>query len=129
MTCFVYSTLAAGVKYTFYEERGGRPEVVKEIHIKGGAGVVPKRGEILTKMGVRTEISDEDYELLKGHHTFQTHLKNECVVVQKSTPLNSGKENPEKVARDMGKDKSAPKVPADYPASKDPMKPTPVPVR
>jgi hypothetical protein len=111
--------MASGVDYTFYEkDEAGHPRVVHTIKIKGGAAVASLKshnGQVDTKMGMRTEVTDSDRDLLMTHPTFKTHLKNNCVMIADK------KENPDKVAKDMGKDKSAPKTPKDYTDTNSPM--------
>lgn len=74
---FIYSTLASDVTYTFWKSKdnpGGPSVKEREITIKGGANVADKYG--VSVKGKVTQISGEDYELLKKHKVFAKHKKN-----------------------------------------------------
>lgn len=73
----------------------GQKTVQKSILIKGGANVMDKH-TMTTPNGVVTEISDEDWEVLKEHSAFQRHMKAGFM-----EPLKE-----EKKARKSAKDKS-----------------------
>ncbi len=108
----VFSKMSSSVDYVDWIAGGADlPTRGKSVFIKGGHGVAGKN--LITPLGVHTEISQEDAEILKRNHVFQTHLKNGSVVIQKS------KADPEKVVADMGADDpSAPLTPTDFEAGK-----------
>lgn len=54
--------------------QNGQKMVKKSILIKGGANVIDKT-TMTTPNGVVTEISDEDWEILKEHTAFKRHMK------------------------------------------------------
>ena len=104
----VFSKMSASVKYIDWIKGGADlPSQGKTVFIKGGAGVATKH--LITPLGVHTEVTPEEAEILKRNHVFQLHLKNGAVVIQES------KADPEKVVGDMGADDpSAPLTPADF---------------
>ena len=104
----VFSKMSASVKYVDWVKGGADlPFHGKSVFIKGGAGIASKH--LITPLGVHTEITPEEAEILKRNHVFQTHLKNGSVVIQESNA------DPEKVVGDMGADDpSAPLTPADF---------------
>lgn len=119
---YVYSTLAAHVKYTRYHKQKIKlipgmapkisevPIVEKFVLIKGRAGVAPPGIRRLeTPQGVVTQVSDEELELLQANEVFQTHLKNGFVQVRSESV------HPEVVVADgmESRDVSAPLVEAD----------------
>lgn len=73
----------------------GQKVVKKSILIKGGANVMDK-STMTTPKGVVTEISDEDWEVLKEHTAFKRHLERGFMEVMKE----------EKKARRSSKEKS-----------------------
>lgn len=104
----IYSTMTAGVNYSFYEKRGGDSVVRNHvISIKGGAGLATKH--LVTPLGVPTVISDEDYELLKKHPLFKEQQAKGFI------KLDDKKEVEAAVADMKLRDGSAPLVPQDIP--------------
>lgn len=99
---YIYSTLSQSTAYTLYKERtpGSIPQAIKAVTLNAGANVIDKA--LVTPYGVVTQVSAEDYELLKENRSFKTHVAGGFLKVSKS------KTDPEKVAKDMTpKDKSA----------------------
>lgn len=113
MAKYVYTTLASPHAYTFYKPGpGGRPIISHSVHIKGGGGVAELSGSgrnIITPLGVRTEVNDDDFAMLMTHPVFKRHLSRGHITVdERKTNANS-------VARNhLKKDTSAPKTPDDY---------------
>ena len=112
----IYSTLTNDVNYGIYDydtptaagHRNAR--LVRGILIKGGTNVaipVKRRGgEPETPIGVRTEVSKEDYELLLQDSVFQGHVDRGFIRVEQK------KFDPEKAAAKMDlKDLSRPRTP------------------
>lgn len=91
----VYSTLANDNRYVRYAANpyGGARTVEHSVLIKGGSGINKKN--IGTPIGVHTAISEEDFEWLKEDYSFNQHIKNGYITVQKHDV------NPEVVAADM----------------------------
>lgn len=115
MTYYVYSTLSSHQIYTNYQpvEEGNRDPFPKKVHsvtIKGQAGLAKGRApEIITPRGVRTEITDDDYEALKQNPIFKIHFDNKHVSVEQI------KANANKVAdNELEPDVSRPRVPEDF---------------
>jgi hypothetical protein len=121
---YVYSTLAAHVKYTRYHKQEVKlslvpgvapkiteaPIVEKFVLIKGRAGVAPPGVRKLeTPLGVVTQVNDDELELLEANEVFQTHVKNGFIQIR------SDNVSPEvAVAAGMeSRDVSAPIVEAD----------------
>jgi hypothetical protein len=123
MPKYIYSTLSCDNKYVRYVPvTPANKDLQKElplIHtgpdgrehhvlIKGGANVARKDGAMDTPAGVRTKVSDEDWEWLQKDPHFLQHQKNGFIKVTDAVT------NPDKVSKDMvNKDKSAPKTPDD----------------
>lgn len=104
---YVYSTLATSMRYTIWSEpehKHALPIREQIILVKGGAGIANKH--FVTPRGVRTEVTDEQLELLKKDKIFQMHMKNGFVTIDSvSLP-------PEKMAKQMNEDdKSKPLTP------------------
>jgi hypothetical protein len=109
MKIFIYSTLSNNQLYTKYlaNPGGDMPRVDRTVLIKGGANVADKH--FVTPLGVVTEISAEDYELLKENKLFQTHVENGFITT------DAKHVNIDKIVADMtGADQSAPLTPQDY---------------
>ena len=105
---YIFSTLTCDNEYTLWK-RIGEDRVIpeKSVIIKGGTGIVNKN--LITPMGVMTEVTDEQLELLEQNPSFKRHKENGFLVVEKN------KKKKKKVASKMKiKDKSAPKVEADF---------------
>lgn len=117
MSVYIYSTLANHQHYTTYHPtpKGQIPVKKHVVMIKGQARLPKVVGtELITPMGIRTEISDEDYEILKTIPLFQTHLKNGYITI------DSKRVNPDKKAKDLERDPSSPKVESDFPNADEP---------
>jgi hypothetical protein len=117
---YITSTMAADVTYHLYsnisDSRNGVPKIKRSVLIRGKSGVADK--VLITPMGVRTVVSDEDMELLNNDITFNTHRKNGYITVESSD------RNTEVVVADGMKtrDDSAPITPEDF-AEDDKAKP------
>lgn len=94
MTIYVLSTMTNSVKYAFYDTtKLDNPVMRKEIFVRGGASIPSNRsgfGEqtqnsegvpIWTAAGFVTPINDADFELLKDHPVFKSHLEKNLVKV------------------------------------------------
>lgn len=106
---YVYSKMAAGVSYNKYSGGGDTlRKIVHSITVKGGAGVANKN--IITPMGVRTEITAEDRDELLQNKVFQKHMRAGFVTIEEHA------QDPDKVATNLteGPDPSAPLTPADF---------------
>lgn len=113
MSKYIVSTMSMAVKYTFYSElpqngntkagAGPLPNIKKQILVRGGAGLTSATsgfGEMAkdqggsplwTPDGIVTVVSDADYELLKEHHVFKSHLEKGLVrVVNQDISQNHG---------------------------------------
>ncbi len=101
----VYSTLTNNNIYAQYDYSGpDLPRVVKSVLINGGTGVADKN--IVTPIGVVTQVTDEDMRFLETEITFKEHVKNGFIKVEKT------KRDMSKVTKDMIlEDKSAPLTP------------------
>jgi hypothetical protein len=112
MTVHIYSTLTSSQDYGFHKELpAGGVETVKVVHINGGHGLTNIHGIML--QGTETVISDEDYELLKTNHTYQVHVKNGFITVNKKMDI-------EKAISDLAqRDGSAPVTQEDVDALYD----------
>jgi hypothetical protein len=106
---YVYSTLTCDNIYTNYDNSGSNkdtPVVVRQILIKGGAGIATKH--LVTPLGVVTNVTDDDLASLKLNEDFQAHMRNGFIKIDKK------KVDVEVAAADMAtRDKSAPYVPGD----------------
>ena len=111
---YVYSTLSAPVRYSFYLQGGNDiPREERGILIRGGANVADKN--FITPRGVQTMISAEEYALLKENKLFKTHVENGYITVEeKSVDID-------KIDSDMEtRDESSPLVPEDFIAEDKP---------
>lgn len=109
MTKFVYTTLTNDNVYTNYAPgpAGGVQQAAGQVLIYGGANRANK--SLVTPLGVMTEVSDKDFEILQANADFQLHTKNGFITVR------DDKVNAEVAAADMkGRDKSAPLTDNDY---------------
>jgi len=104
---YVYSTLATSMRYSVWSEpehKHALPIRKRAILVKGGAGIATK--QLITPRGVRTEVTDEELELLKKDKIFQMHMDNGFITID-SVSLA-----PEKMAKQMNEDdKSKPLTP------------------
>lgn len=105
---FVYSTATAGQTYTTYRKDFNDLAVVeKQVVINGGSNLANKN--LVTPLGVVTEVTDEQLELLRGNEMFQRHEKAGFMCV------SSTRVDPEVMASDMEqRDDSAPITPNDF---------------
>lgn len=108
MSVHIASTLTTDLVIQQHAKTEGAsfPKVVRSVFIKGGANRADKRLE--TPPAVTTEISDEDYEFVRGHDTFQGMVKRGYFTIAKK------REDAEVVAAAMARgDKSAQLTPED----------------
>jgi hypothetical protein len=106
---YVYSKMSASVVYNDFVPGGADlPVVAKSVTIKGGAGIANKN--LITPLGVVTEIDDADLEMLNRNGIFKLHKENGFITVEKRNV------DVEKVVANMGEkaDPSAPLSPADF---------------
>jgi len=112
---FVYTTLSGSVDYVNHKGGAndlplpvmvdGRPGVL----IQGGHGVVKRGRNLITPLGVSTEVTDAQLTYLQENPIFQLHEKNKFITVLQRDV------SPEKVAADLEpKDASAPLTPSDF---------------
>jgi len=117
MTVKVYSTITNHTSYVQYEQSAGPmvpPVVKRSVVIAGGAGLAKKRS-LITPYGVMTEVDDNDWDWLQNDANFKRHQERGFVKVLNKTV------DPDKVAEDMTqRDGSAPLVPNDFAATKQP---------
>jgi len=108
MPFYVFSTLTTDVVYTgWVKGNSDLPVLEKQVLIKGGSNVADKR--LFTPLGIMTEVSEEELEVLENDQVFQLHKQNGFIKVEKK------KADPERVAGDMKtKDQSAPLTPNDF---------------
>jgi len=109
---YIACTLASPQAYsTFLNVDNAKvPTVEKVININGGHNVANKN--LITPHGVITEISEEDYAILKEIKGYQVHEKNGFVKMLKQNPRSS-----EKAVSDLNQDDpSRPVTPGDYEA-------------
>lgn len=112
MSFYVYSSLAASVKYCKYSEH--KPEgrgidmEVDSVTVIGATGVMieSKTKGIHTPFGVVTEVDDEKMEWLKDNHVFKMHQKAGFIII------DAKKHKVEKIYKDLKPlDISAPRTP------------------
>jgi len=115
MVQYVYSTATNSAFYCAYDTSTPGPAVIKkQVEIKGGHNLNAahnplQKNNVYTPYGVRTEVSDTDFEFLMNNETFKRHIKLGFISV------DSKKIAPEKKAKDMEqKDGSAPLTPQSY---------------
>lgn len=103
----IYSKLTCDNIFPVYEKVADGINIIKNILIKGGAGVADKK-TLLTAPAIATEISDSDYELLKEMPSFKQQVEAGFILVSQK------KSDVEKVVKDMTaqEDGSAPDTPA-----------------
>ena len=107
---YIYSTLTNDQSYDVYRlAPTGVSVLVGSVKIAGGHGRINDR--FVTPRGVATEVTDEQYKLLKQCEVFNTHVKNGFIVAE------TKKKEAEAVASEMeGADKSAQATPSTYAA-------------
>lgn len=106
---YVYSTLSCPQRYVKYSEgaAGNVPREERAVYIEGGANVANKN--LITPLGVVTEISAEEYEVLKENALFQEHVNNGYITVEER------KADVEKVVANMeARSPDAPITPGDF---------------
>ena len=107
---YVYSTLTNDQIYTLWkcDPQAQKPNVpLKKVQIKGGHGRMDKN--LVTPLGIVTEVTDEELEALNKISSFKKHIDKGFIKVDKKNV------DPEKAVSTMkGKDKSAQKTPADF---------------
>ena len=108
---YVYSTLTNDQVYTLWRPASTEknPNVaLKKVKINGGHGRMDRKN-LVTPLGVVTEVSNEELEALNQIGAFRKHMEAGFIKVDKK------KSDPEKVASDMAeKDASAQKTPSDF---------------
>jgi hypothetical protein len=112
-TVHVYSKLANNQNYTIYKEQAvGEGNEFKQVQaqilIRGGAGLADKN--LVTPLGIHTEVTEEEAAALQQNHVFKLHHRNGHISMQaRNTDV-------EKVVGDMGDqtDPSAPITPASF---------------
>ena len=102
---YVYSTLTNDQIYTLWRpsKEEGKPNVaIKKVQIKGGHGRMGKN--LVTPLGVVTEVTDEELDALQKCTAFVDHVKAGFIKVEKKkdasaqkTPLDFA--NPPKVGK------------------------------
>jgi hypothetical protein len=110
MSIFIVSKASTDMAFVKYSEaaKNGIPKIVKKVVIKGGANVAQKK-TFITPQGVVTRVSSEDLEFLLSNSDFLRVQANGFMSV-----INDDRDM-DRAAKDMTpKDKSAPKVAADY---------------
>lgn len=107
---FIFSTLAAAVRYTNYDKGGADlPVAVGDgVLIEGGTGVADKN--LVTPRGVVTEVSPEQLVYLQQNPIFLLHKKNGFIAVEESA------KDPERVIGEgmQPQDASAQLTPDDF---------------
>lgn len=107
----IVSSLTSDQAYTLFKnvDAEGKkiPKASRRVVINGGTGVANKN--IITPQGVLTVVDEETLALLEQNEMFKRHEKRGFVKVVKKSP------NVEKVAEDLGRDKSQPKTDKDMP--------------
>lgn len=122
---YVYSTLSQDVVYTNFVKSGNDLQIPHdEVRIRGGAHVIDEK-TLVTPLGKRTEITDEQHEILKRNEVFKRHVKNGFIVVQ------DNRQKAEKVAKEHmeAKDKSAQMTPEDFEALRKNGEPGKIPAK
>lgn len=81
---YVYSTLSNDNAYTNYAPRDGDQlnEVQGQVLIKGGSGVADKH--LITRLGVMTEVSPKELEILEANADFKLHTEKGFIQVRDS---------------------------------------------
>lgn len=112
----VYSTMTNPTSFVEWAPGGGDIPVKKRVvTIKGGAGLVSRKA-LITPLGVKTEVSDDDYAYLLTNNLF-----NEFVRIGYIKVLTKGRTEADTVAADMAqRDGSAPLVPNDFAPGDEP---------
>lgn len=105
---YLYSTLTASQKYTTYKKGNNDMAVVdKQIVVNGGTGIADKF--LRTPNGVVTNVTDEEFKVLKENKAFQRHMERGFITVDEKL------HDVDNVAADMAsRDGSAPLVDGDF---------------
>jgi len=105
---YIYSTLAAPVRYESHTKGGGDiPTVASSVLINGGAGVADKH--FITPRGVVTPVTEEEFAALQENDLFKLHVTNGYITHEKK------QKSVEDAVADMeARDVSDPVQPADY---------------
>ena len=105
---FITSKMASAVDYVFYKQGANKINFEDEvIHVNGGADVINKR-TLETPSGAVTELTSEQYDKLKNHPLFKTHVENGFISVC------GNEKEAQKADKDLNKDKSSQITPDDY---------------
>jgi hypothetical protein len=117
MAKYIYSTLTANNAYASYKQSGDGTLIMdKSVTIRGGTNVADKH--LHTPYGVMTEVSEEEFEILRSDSGFQEHVRLGFLKVEEK-PFGV-----EDVVVDMkDKDASAPKVDEDFAPESKPIVP------
>jgi hypothetical protein len=106
---YIYSTLTNDYSYTNWTrptDPNKYPEIIAQVLVKGGANRATDK--LITPLGVRTEVTDQQLEQLEVNTTFKRHKDQGLIVVM------TDKEDPDDIAKMMtAKDPSAPITPND----------------
>lgn len=83
---FIYSTLTNSQNYTNFVagKNGSMNTPLKSIVINGGANLADKFGQ--RPAAVETQITDEDYEILKQNPVFMRHFERGFIQVKDGEP-------------------------------------------
>ena len=108
---YVVSTLSQDTSYPIWSD-GEVKTVKKHIVVKGGTGVANKN--LITPLGVVTQITEDEAKHLADHRLFKLHQKNGFVRIL------DRKIDPEVAVTDgmNSRDNSAPLVPEDFAGDK-----------
>lgn len=110
MSKYIYSTISADQKYTFYDTtKNDMPTPRGHVFVAGKANIANK--QLITPKGVVTKVSDDQYKWLQACDMFQRHVKRGYIKVEDKLH-DAGK-----VASDMeARDASAPLTDGDMEA-------------
>ena len=110
---YVYSKMSTSVEYVDWLTSPDMPIKGPSVVIHGGAGVANKN--LITPLGVMTEITEEEAAILHRNPVFQQHQKGGFVTIE------SVKEDVEKVISNLTaeSDPSAPLTPGDFDSAED----------
>jgi hypothetical protein len=114
----IYSTLSTPTTYNLFKQGHGNVQSIEHsVTLKGGANVAQDdSGKLWTPLGVVTEITDEEFSILKENEVFKLHLANKFLTIRE----NEKEQDVEKVIGESEmnpRDLSAQKVPEDFPAN------------
>jgi hypothetical protein len=107
---FIYSTLSGNQRYVKFalDPKGQRlPREVASVLVRGGANVADRN--FITPKGIVTQVTEDEYALLKENSLFQLHVKNGFITV------DDAKVDIDKMVAELnGRDQSAPLIEADF---------------